>query len=257
MKFCVISPLNHLDLMLKGDYIFGLAHLYVKDQKYRDFLHQCKKDDRFIIMDNSMVENSPVTEDVLIDICKELMPDEIIAPDVLFNKNQTLSNLYSFIERILKEDLLGKIKIMGVPQGNNQYEWISCYKEMINNSFVNTIGWSKGACAWCFVGVKNDQGIMEGRHLVFDYLKDEKLLIKFIHLLGAGDPHEFSYYQKHPMIRSNDTCNWIWSAMNNILFERNEFQRIKTPFDYFERNMSLIEENQSILNIKWVKDSIK
>lgn len=257
MEFCVISPINHLDLMLKGDIIFGLAHLYISNQKYHDFLHKCKDENRFIIMDNSMVENSPVTEDTLIEICKELHPDEIIAPDVLFDKNQTLSNLYSFIERMLKESLLSKIRIMAVPQGINNYEWISCYKEMLDNSFVNTIGWSKGACAHCFANKKDDQGIMEGRHLAFDYLKNNNLLVKFIHLLGAGDPHEFSYYENHPMIRSNDTCNWVWSAMNNVVFEKGEFQRIKTPSDYFERNLSIKEIEQAESNIKWVKGSIK
>lgn len=256
MKFYVISPLSAKYLMLQGDCIFALAHLYIKDAKYRKFLHKCKNNGYFITLDNGAAENSLVTEDILIDCVKDLMPHEVIAPDILFNKEQTLYSLKSFVDHMKVAKLSNRVDIMGVPQGNTKLEWIDCYIEMLSNTNISTIGLSKITVPWCFGNVKGDKRIMESRHLAFIYLKNNNLLHKPIHLLGAGDPREFKYYKFNPIIRSNDTCNWVWSAMNDISFNKEQFNRISTPYDFFEKEIDGVESLRALDNIKWVKNSI-
>ena len=72
MEFYVISPVSDLTPMKLGDRIFALAHLWVQFPHYREFILEQKEKGKFITLDNSAAERALVTEDVLIDVCKEL-----------------------------------------------------------------------------------------------------------------------------------------------------------------------------------------
>ena len=206
MDCYIIPPLQDLDLMDhgQGNRYFCLAHFFIQHEHYRQkFLELRKNPSNFITLDNSAAEKSLVTEDVLIDVVRELRPDEVIAPDVLFDKTQTLSNLDSFVKRMRAEGLLDRTKIFGCPQGNNRQEWIECYKAMMNNVDVSVIGLSKIAVPRCWMDEQHeDVGIKESRRLCVQYLVDNGLLLKPVHLLGMGDPTEYEVY-KHGNIRSN------------------------------------------------------
>ncbi len=108
MDFYVISPLSNLEPMKLGDRIFVLAHLWVQSKEYREFIYSLIDEDidRWITLDNSAAERALVTEDVLIKVCHELMPSEVIAPDVLFDKDATIQNAINFKARMEKEGLL-------------------------------------------------------------------------------------------------------------------------------------------------------
>ena len=98
MDFYVISPVSNLEPMRLGDRIFVLAHLWVQYKDYREFIYQLidEEPDRWITLDNSAAERALVTEDILIEICKELIPSEVIAPDVLFDKDVIMNMVKSF-----------------------------------------------------------------------------------------------------------------------------------------------------------------
>lgn len=243
MKFYVIPPVANLNLMLMGDRIFVLAHLYLKYPKYREFVNARRDAGWFITLDNSAAERSLVTEDVLIDLVKTIRPNEVIAPDVLFDARQTLKNLESFIIRLDKEDLLNEVEVFGVPQGSNKDEWFVTYCEMANHPFVQTIGLSKIAVPKCFLNEGNDQGIMRARQMCVAELIEQDMLVKPIHCLGMGDINEFSFYRDMPLIRSTDSCYSVLAAMHGIKFveEDGGIKRIPTPHDYFE--MKLTEQS--------------
>ena len=120
MDFYVISPISDLEPMKLGDRIFVLAHLWVQFPKYREFIKARKEEGYWITLDCSAAERALVTETVLINICHELMPDEVIAPDVLFDKDATIKNAISFRDRMEAEDLLNKIDIFFCPQGKTK-----------------------------------------------------------------------------------------------------------------------------------------
>ena len=82
MKFYAIPPNNHLELMTNGDRFFGLAHHYVQDSNYRQHFLDIRKNNprAFITFDNGSAEHSLVTEEALLEIVKELKPNEVIAP---------------------------------------------------------------------------------------------------------------------------------------------------------------------------------
>jgi hypothetical protein len=234
--------------------IFGLAHLYVQYEHYRDFLKARKKEGYFITMDNSAAEKALVTEDILIEVVRDLMPHEVISPDHLFDKDNTIKSLNSFVKRMKQEELYGKVEIFAVPQGGTKEEWLDCYNYMLIHPDVHTIGMSKLGIPHAFLGqAKDDQGIMEARHECVDLLLQADLIKKPLHFLGMGNPLEMKKYValNNPLFRSTDSCNSVWSAMCGISWEHGDYRRIKTPHNYFEQKMSEANIELAISNIEF------
>lgn len=257
--FFNIAPVAHLDLMEESSngQIFGLAHLWLQYPHYKEFLLQKKKEGRFILLDNSACEGSLVTEDILIDIVGELEPSDVISPDILFNKEETLKNLDSFAERMQKEGLLKKTKLFLAVQGENKEAWIEGYQYGIEHEAVSILGWSKLGVPFAINGMtNNDQGIMEARHMMYFELRERNLLGKSNHMLGAGNYQEFKHYT-HPAMRSNDSCYAILAAINGVNFQEGNFTRIPTPHDYFEYTMNAEQITLAKSNMKWVQESVK
>ena len=254
MDVYVISPVSNLEPMNLGDRIFALAHLWVQFPHYREFILKKQEEGYWITLDNSAAERSLVTEDVLISICHELMPDEVIAPDVLFDKDATILNAIDFKNRMEKEGLLNKIDIFFCPQGIDREDWLTAYKWAVAQDFINVIGFSKIAVpnAW-LDNYTDDQGIKEARHMAYDYLKEKGLLQKPIHCLGQGDPTEFAYYT-HPMMRSTDSVYPVFAASLGQDFSKDHTTRTPTPHNFLETfdmsnvDMSLVESNVQFLN---------
>ena len=165
MEFYIIPPSSNLDLIRLGQRAFCLTQLYVKNEEYRKYFQQLKSEGWWITMDSGIGDHNPVTQDVLFEAMKDLMPSEVIPVDTLFNKYETLQNLDDFIKRLIQESLLDKVEIFACPQGQTKEEWLECYTEMLSNPHVKTIGMSKLAIPYTWNGnASNDQGITEARH---------------------------------------------------------------------------------------------
>lgn len=258
MDFYVISPVSNLEPMKLGDRIFVLAHLWVQSPEYREFILQRKAEGAFITLDNSAAERALVTEDVLIQVCKELMPNEVIAPDVLFDMHSTIENAMFFYVRMVKEELADKIDIFFCPQGATKEEWLHAYEWAINKSWINTIGLSKIAVpkAW-LEDFSDDQQIKEARHMCYDYLKANNLLKKPIHCLGQGDPTEFAYYD-HPMMRSTDSVYPILAASLGQDFNKDHTTRTPTPHNFLETyDMSMVDVGLIERNVTFLKEQCR
>lgn len=262
MQTYVISPVSDLRPMELGDRTFALAHLWVQFPEYRAFLLEQKYEKgSFVTLDNSAAERSLVTEDILIDICRELMPDEVIAPDILFNKDETIQSAIRFRDRMEKEGLLGTIDIFFCPQGKTKQDWIEAYKWGIEQPWINVIGLSKIAVpnAWLEGEFEDDKGIMEARNKAYDYLEQNDLIKKPIHCLGQGSYKEFEHYT-HPLMRSTDSVYPVLAACKGIDFRVDSTTRIPTPhnfletYDMSEANHELIKSNVLMLETSCSKN---
>jgi hypothetical protein len=261
MKFFCIPPNKHLDMMASGDWYFALCHHYVQDKNYRDYFLNLRKTkpNAFILLDNGAAEHSLVTQDMLLKATEELQPNEVIAPDVLFNKKQTLRNLELFIQEMFKRKLLEQTNIFACPQGSTKEEWLDCYMQMSLNPFVKTLGLSKIAVPKCWNNATDDVMIGVSRNQCVKELHENHILIKPLHLLGMGEHDEFDYYLNHkiPHIRSSDSCYTILAAINGIKFETGNITRIPTTNAYFD--CALTDEQQNIAkeNIEYLKTKYK
>ena len=257
MDIYVISPLSNLEPMKLGDRLFVLAHLWVQSPEYRQFIYDLIDEDidRWITLDNSAAERSLVTEDVLINVCRELAPSEVIAPDVLFDKDATIANAIKFRDRMEAEGLLDSTDIFFCPQGKTKEDWLEAYQWGLEQDWINTIGFSKIAIPQAWLPEwKDDQGIKEARHMAYDYLKEKNMLLKPIHCLGQGDPTEFSYYD-HPAMRSTDSVFPVLAAAHGQDFRVDHTTRIPTPHNFLETfdmsnvDMELVKKNVQYLRL--------
>lgn len=254
MEFYVIPPNNHLELMHQGQRYFCLAQHYIANKEYRDFFKARVAEGKWVTLDNGAGDFALITEDILLDCVKSLRPSEVIPPDVIFDKETTLKNYYSFIERLRNEDLLDKVEIFACPQGTTKEDWIECYKTFLADPLVKTIGLSKIAVPFAFLGKKDDEGIAEARNLCYAFLKENNLLQKPLHCLGMGSPKEFLFYENESYIRSTDSCYSCLSAINGFDWTKEQFTRIKTPHDYFERTMSQEQIALAKSNADWFRN---
>jgi len=256
MDFYVISPVSNLEPMKMGNRIFVLAHLWVQYPHYREFIYSLIDEDieRWITLDNSAAERALVTEDVLIQVVKELAPSEVIAPDVLFDKDATIANAIKFRDRMEAEGLLDCTDIFFCPQGKTKEDWLEAYQWALGQDWINTIGFSKIAVPQAWLPEwKDDQGIKEARHMAYDYLKENGLLLKPIHCLGQGDPTEFAYYD-HPMMRSTDSVFPVLAAAHGQNFNMDHTTRIPTPHNFLETyDMSQIDMALVNTNVDFLK----
>ena len=259
MKFYLIPPNNHLDMMHLGDSYFGLAHHYVKDPSYRQYFLDLRANtpEAFITMDNSAAEHSLVTEDILLDIVEELKPNEVIAPDVLFNKEKTLSNFYSFLLKMEHRKLLDHTSIFACPQGQTKEDWLQCYYTMMTCPNVTCVGLSKIAVPKCWNDVTGDKLIGRSRNECVSELQRLNFLRKPLHLLGMGEHNEFDFYLKNkiPNIRSSDSCYTVLAAINNISFAEGNLTRIPTSNDYFDVNLTPDQKDLAGQNINFLKQN--
>lgn len=258
MKFYSIPPINNLGLMYcaGSNCFFCLAHLYKQHESYRTFFLNLKeyRGNSFITLDNSAAERSLVTEDVLLDIVKELKPNEVIAPDVLFDRDQTLKNLYNFTAKMMDRGYAEHTKIFGCPQGKTKDEWLECYRLMLSNSMISTIGLSKIAVPKCWNNAEDDKMIAASRIACVQELYDNGLLTKPVHLLGMGEFNEFEYYKTHniPNIRSSDSCYTILAALHGISFWEGNTKRIPTTNEYFNQQLDIEQCELAIKNMSYL-----
>jgi hypothetical protein len=256
MKFYAIPPTKHLDMMDNGDSFFGLAHLYLQHESYRKtFLEIRKRPGSFVTMDCGAAEHSLVTEDVLLDIVKELRPNEVIAPDVLFDKIQTLDNFHSFVNKMNDFGLSVHTSIFACPQGATKGEWLECYQQMVQHPNVSCVGLSKIAIPKCWNDATGDTMIAVSRNQCVQELRDRNILIKPVHLLGMGEHTEFDYYLNNniPNIRSSDSCYTILAAIHGISFEQGNTTRIPTENAYFDLSLTAEQQELAVQNLKYLQ----
>ena len=263
MKCCVIPPKKHLDLAHMGDYYFCLAQLYYKDRKYRNFFKSLKQlsCSPYIILDNGAAEKDQIDDDLLLDIVEDLKPDEVVAPDTLYDSQDTLLRTREFIRKMTKRKLTIFTIIMGCPQGSTIEDWLNCYKAMLSIPHISVIGLSKISIPYCWMKAKHDVAIAESRNRCIDLLIRKNLIKKDLHFLGMGDPAEFEYYKtlKHgykAYFRSTDSCYTILAAYHNIDFHK-EFERVETDNSYFDIELTDNQIKLALKNIWYLRKILR
>lgn len=259
MKFYLIPPNKHLEMMALGNAgYFCLAHHYMNDKNYRQHFLNIRSADKnaFITLDNGAAEESLVTRKELIKIVKELKPSEVIAPDVLFNKDKTLENFHLFLDKMLEKNLLEDTKLFACPQGSSKEEWLECYWHMATNKHVSCIGLSKIAVPKCWNNVTGDKQIGKSRNQCITELLHRGLILKPFHLLGMGEHDEFELYKTLNIkeIRSSDSCYTVLSAINGIRFDSGDTTRVPTTNDYFNATLNEEQKHIAISNINYLKE---
>jgi len=193
----------------------------------------------------------------LIELATILKPSEIIAPDTLFSKDNTIRDTNRFIKIMKSKNDLRDIRIMAVPQGNNESEYLECYLNFLHNDNIDIIGISKIATPFCFKQITDTNNVSTNRRYLIKLLKDNNLIKKQLHLLGMRSITEYKVYNE-PLIRSTDSCFTILAAIHGIkLNDEVRDDIFNTPEQYFKTRLTKEQTVLAKQNIKQLEKAIK
>lgn len=254
MDFYVIPPNSRLELMNKGDRFFCLSQIYLRNEEYRKFFKLKVAEGAWVTLDNGAGDHETVTKEQVLEIAADLQPSELIPLDILFNGSETLKNLDWTINQMKKDSNLEGIEVFACPQGKDLDEWLDVYTYMLDNDNVSTIGMSKLAIPYVMSGSSGgDVGIAQDRNDMFKLLSYQGLVYKPLHFLGAGEAWEFEMYKGNEFVRSTDSCFTVWGGMNGQRFGTQDYKRIPTPKDYFDRVIKDDQMDDILHNIEYMK----
>lgn len=213
--FCVIPPLTKLDVADMGTGYFALAQFVLKHKDYAQFFKTRSERGYFTILDNGLAEGTQVDTPQLLKAIELIKPSEVIAPDVLYDCEKTISSMYDFLDVVPKE-----INVMGVPQGSTPEEYLDCYDSMLKQDRITTIGLSKFSVPKSFSCETGSLRVGVNRQYLIKVLKDYGALKKPLHLLGMRDPFEYTAYKGNDFVRSTDSCLPVLAGLKGILFDK-------------------------------------
>ena len=186
MKVATIVPTPLLDI-IDAPYNMCLYHIVKSNPAYAEYFRKAKEAGKFVLMDNGAAEGVNPTIGELMAVYPLVEPTEIILPDVVYDKAETLKRTQEAYLILMEAGLDSKYQFLAVPQGSNFSEWLLCMREMIRQSAITTIGISK------FVTPRYEVEMGVGTNVRLEcvdaILTEAKLLKRDIqiHLLGCWE----------------------------------------------------------------------
>lgn len=213
------------------------------------FYREEARNGSYLILDNSAHERRE-GEDIstLLRQADELGAQEVVAPDVLFDKDMTLYRTRSSLSILRRQVEDGHYhrpipRFMIVPQGATPDDYVECLWELVSFALKMPPDWQ-----WT-IGVSKDYNdYFPGRpNYLFEYLRDHVIpaardLRAEIHLLGWPKPlpvladlsREFFWD-----IRSTDSARPLTLTMSGIdLSQRVDVKYPGRPEGFFEQDVS-------------------
>jgi len=203
-----------------NDYDYALVHLFDEDPEYLQFYKNCVKNNRHVILDNSIFElGEAYDNESFAKWVKELQPTEYIIPDALEDLEKTCHQAKDWFEQYA--DLPGE-KI-GVVQGKNYFQFVDCYQ------YLDKLGVDKIAISFDYSWYQEIaphpnkyMSWMIGRATLLTRLLNDGVINKCKphHLLGCGLPQEFTLYSgsEFDWIESLDTSNPVVHGMLDVSY---------------------------------------
>jgi hypothetical protein len=143
MQVATILPTPLLSANPDPSYSMCLYQEVKRNAIYGNYFKELKKQGNFVIMDNGAAEGVNPTAEELMEIYPYVDPSEIILPDVVYDRIETITRTKKAYSNFIDAGLHKKYQFMAVPQGSNYPDWLRCMKEMIRQDSIDTIGISK------------------------------------------------------------------------------------------------------------------
>lgn len=225
MELAIITPIPLLHkYATKSKYHMALAHLVLESMGYAAFYGKRSQLGEYVILDNSIIElGDAVDVATLVKAAGHVGASEIILPDVYQDCNGTLK----LIEHAIRYDYdkLKDYKLMAVPQGKTQQDWLYCYQTICREfPQIEVIGIPKSTSEFM-----SDNS---GRVNLVQHMYTHGLVKydKEYHLLGChNNPIEIRQMAVHRWIRGVDTCVPVLYGQLGINFHRDKGVLIDRP----------------------------
>ena len=237
MKMASIVPQNFLEMTAESDFHMALAHL-VGEEGYEEYTQffQNRKAGSFCILDNGVIEGSPMPIQIITEKARIIHANEIVLPDAYKDRQQTIEMVDVAMRYLLSTygEYKWPFSLMVVPQGDSMEDWLACVESLILKwgKYIDTIGIPKHLINTC------DE--RDARLFAISHLADMNLDIsKFkIHLLGCWKtPLEVLTIAKAseqgiiPEVRSCDSAIPYVYARNGLRFSDDDRPDVD-PIDF-------------------------
>ena len=218
-----LSVFDKVQNMTGGDYF--LANVLETNPEYLQKARESVAKGRHTILDNGVFELDKAMdfENFAKWIC-EIEPEYYIVPDVLEDGKSTIESMKMWIENYLVK-VPYKCKIIGVAQGRNFSDFITCYSYMSEHPVVNKIA-IPFDFSWYCKGFATEHpnklvNWAEGRKETLCTMIQDGLINpdKPHHLLGCSLSYEFGYYTNDEcwnFIESIDTSNPVVAGLKGL-----------------------------------------
>lgn len=137
----------------------------------------------------------------------QLRPQYYVVPDVLEHASATIENFESWLQHF--SHVPGQR--VGVVQGKTYEDIVACYRYMASRANVVAISFDYSLYETLAPSINKYTSWMLGRVIVLNRLLKDGIIdqTKPHHLLGCGNPNEFSFYR-------DDTYSWIYSLDTSV-----------------------------------------
>jgi len=227
VKFAPIPPTELLGEFTTG-YHLCLAHILHRDERQMVYYKGLSSSlDDYVILDNGAYElGSSFSFQHVLEVAKEIGPDEIVLPDVFLNKRETILSANEghklFIDAI---ECAADISIMVAPQGESTSEWMQCFDALVSTIHPDAIGIP------VVYESKMGRGVLIKQ--IISYIGGDLWYQPDIHLLGwDGDLYKLNCYAR-------DFPLWVRGidSAKPFYYETPLSEGVKQsrPKDYFER----------------------
>jgi hypothetical protein len=239
MKAATIVPTPLLYVTDNDDYFMALANVACRDERYTRFFRRKSQEGKFVIMDNGAAEGDQKSLMELMDIAYKLQPAEVVLPDELYDKDETLKKSKEALA--VMKDWLVPYGFMGVPHGKTQGDWVECAKVMLEWP-INCIGVSK------FLTEQfGPDARMWAIQTLYELMIQQKCVSKSVHLLGCwATPTEIRDIEKMfpGFVRGTDSAIGFVYAANRLPLNPDiprphfeiDFHRSIAPFALVDAN---------------------
>lgn len=256
------SPLQLLEKSLEyNDYQYILPFFYKRYPKYKEFMDNFQG---MKILDNGLFEGETYTIQEQIQLIKDTNCTIYIVQDEWNNSTITAKNAKYWMGLKKSGVLDQKLNLLVVLQGKSFSEIELLYQQCVD------LGYRHFAFNHSSISYENeikgdytkDTRAKVGRIQLIRQLWNKNIIKQdhWIHLLGATDITEFSYYnQALPgIINSIDTSSPIIKGIEDGLYtEENMKVKISTKMEeYFEDELSTGQEFRILENIKTFKNLV-
>jgi hypothetical protein len=241
-----------------NDYEYVLPFFYHRYPKYKEFMNEYKG---IVIADNGLFEGETYTIQEQIKFVKELNPTTYIVQDEWNDSILTLKNAKYWMGLKNSNILPDNLNLMVVLQGKTFGEIEILYQQCVDLGYKH-FAFNHSSIAYQNEILGSEPPLTKskiGRVNIIRRLWNKNIIKQnhWIHLLGASDITEFSFYRQAlpGIINSIDSSNPIIKGIEEGLYtEENMKTKSNSKMEkYFDKNLDFQQKEHILNNINQFK----
>jgi hypothetical protein len=253
ISLAFIAPVNHVnEISSLGDIDYCLAPYVKKHASYFNYFKNRIENKGYVIIDDTIAENGGTLDMAdLVKIAIQLQVSEIVIPDVIGDYEKSKKMREKFLDVFYNDLKKNKIKIMGVIQGKNLFEYLQALEEIEDDDRINVVGIPFRIKFASFNDMTKDSENMYNRICFIRMFT----ISKPVHLLGCNLAEELVLLKDNTTsnIRSCDSKLMTRYGKAEQIFEYNHTSKPSVKLN-MDESLNKYQVEYAIKNIEKLKN---